>query len=143
MAVEFTPVKLAGEVEQWIVETPRSELVVKPTGDHFVGSPLTKESGASWQVSAHPFVTAGDDEVGEFDTFVERNVTECLGRVDKAEPQFTYFFDLTDNLANRQPNAEVVHGGQEQPIALVIEERGGKETRDIARGTFLAKDAFS
>lgn len=102
MTVEAPGVDLFREMQERIVTASCLTRMSHAVLDHRARSPLTEETNPGWQVSAHPFVAAGDDEVSELQAVVQRDMAERLGRVDEAESQFASLSYPLHNLLNRK-----------------------------------------
>jgi hypothetical protein len=143
MTVELAGIELLSEMQQWIVREGvipgRSHAAL----DHLARSPLTEQADARRQVSAHPFVTAGDDKVGDRQAVVERDVAERLSRVDEAEPKFASPFDPLHDVANREADSQMIHGRQKESVALMLGEGGGEIAGDIVHGPAAIQNSVS
>ena len=134
MAVQLAGIELLSEMQQWIVGERVIPGRFHAVLDHLARSPLTEQADARRQVSAHPFVTAGDDKVGDRQAVAQRHVAKCLSRVDEAEPNFASPFNLLHDVLNWKTDSEVIHGRQKETVAPMLGEGGGEKVGNILHG---------
>jgi hypothetical protein len=120
---------LLREVQQW-VGLPSAPLHLQ----------VANESNAGGQVCPHPFVATGDNEVGDRQAVIQGEMAKGLSRIDEHEVQFAPTPDLFDNLSNRESDAQVIDGWQEQTVATVGHGGLGQRGDDVIRRPAATKD---